>query len=191
MLFSMSRVLRFDTSLFGCLVVLALAIMAQAHAADRPPNIIFIMADDLGYAELGCYGQEKIKTPHIDSIAAEGIRFTQFYSGSAVCAPARCVLMTGMHTGHAHIKADMVLFQPAHHAISSGQAKGAAAGEQDRVDFFDQVHRPQEVGFAGAGRAAALVHPADGPGRGQNDSTAGRCFKILRVADLHTGDEVH
>jgi arylsulfatase len=75
-----------------------------AVAADRPPNIIFIMADDLGYAELGCYGQQKIKTPSIDSLAAEGIRFTQFYSGSAICAPARCVLMTGLHTGHAHVR---------------------------------------------------------------------------------------
>jgi len=68
------------------------------------PNIIFIMADDLGYNELGCYGQKWIKTPNIDRIAAEGMKFTQFYSGQAVCAPARCVLLTGKHTGHSYIR---------------------------------------------------------------------------------------
>ncbi len=69
-----------------------------------PPNIIFILADDLGYNELGCYGQEIIKTPNIDRIAAEGMRFTQHYSGSPVCAPSRCVLMTGKHTGHSYVR---------------------------------------------------------------------------------------
>jgi arylsulfatase len=64
------------------------------------------MADDLGYAELGCYGQEQIQTPSVDRMAAEGLRFTQFYSGSPVCASARCVFMTGLHTGHAHIRSN-------------------------------------------------------------------------------------
>jgi len=68
------------------------------------PNIIFIMADDLGYFDLGCYGQKNISTPNIDSIAQEGIRFTDCYSGSAVCAPSRSVLMTGQHTGHTRIR---------------------------------------------------------------------------------------
>ena len=68
------------------------------------PNIIYILADDLGYRELGCYGQEKIRTPHIDRLAAEGIRFLQHYSGSPVCAPSRCTLMTGKHTGHAYVR---------------------------------------------------------------------------------------
>jgi arylsulfatase len=70
----------------------------------RRPNVIFILADDLGWAELGCYGQTKIRTPNIDRIAAEGIRFTQHYSGSPVCAPSRCVLLTGLHTGHAFVR---------------------------------------------------------------------------------------
>jgi len=70
----------------------------------RRRNIIFIMADDLGYAELGCYGQEKIKTPNIDQLAAEGMRFTDYYTGSAVCAPSRCNLMTGKHGGQAFIR---------------------------------------------------------------------------------------
>ncbi|NOY36429.1 MAG: arylsulfatase [Chlorobi bacterium] len=68
------------------------------------PNIIFIMADDLGYGELGCYGQKIIRTPNIDRMAEEGIKFTQFYSGSPVCAPSRSVLMTGMHTGHTYVR---------------------------------------------------------------------------------------
>lgn len=76
----------------------------EACGSRRPPNVVFIMADDLGYGELGCYGQEKIRTPSIDRIAAEGIRFTQHYSGSPVCAPSRCVLLTGLHTGHAYIR---------------------------------------------------------------------------------------
>jgi arylsulfatase A-like enzyme len=70
----------------------------------RAPNIVFILADDLGFAGLGCYGQKKIRTPNVDRIAAEGIRFTQSYSGNAVCAPSRCCLMTGKHPGHAYIR---------------------------------------------------------------------------------------
>ncbi len=97
-------------NLFGRFLapVLGLCFLAGQAASDdfssRPPNIIFILADDLGYAELGCYGQKWIKTPHIDRLAKEGIRFTQHYSGNAVCATARCVLMTGKHTGHAFIR---------------------------------------------------------------------------------------
>ena len=77
---------------------------AQEAAPATPPNIILIMADDLGYGELGCYGQQKIRTPRIDQLASEGMRFTQFYSGSPLCAPSRCALMTGMHTGHAYVR---------------------------------------------------------------------------------------
>ncbi len=72
--------------------------------APRRPNIIFILADDLGYGDLGCYGQTRIKTPNIDRLAAEGMRFTDFYAGSTVCAPSRCALMTGLHTGHCLIR---------------------------------------------------------------------------------------
>ena len=69
-----------------------------------PPNIVFILADDLGYGELGSYGQKKIRTPNIDKLAAEGMRFTRHYSGAPVCAPARCVLMTGKHLTNAQIR---------------------------------------------------------------------------------------
>ena len=89
----------------ACLVALvAFALPATAADAKRPPNIVFIMADDLGCYELGCYGQTKIKTPNVDQLAANGMKFTHFYAGSPVCAPARCTLMTGKHTGHATIR---------------------------------------------------------------------------------------
>ncbi len=77
---------------------------AASFAAEAKPNIIFIMVDDLGYGDLGCYGQKEIKTPNIDQLAAQGTRFTQCYAGSTVCAPTRCVLMTGKHTGHCRVR---------------------------------------------------------------------------------------
>jgi len=76
----------------------------NGHSAQPKPNIILITADDLGYGDLSCYGQRNFKTPHLDRLAAEGIRFTQAYAGSTVCAPSRCALMTGLHTGHARIR---------------------------------------------------------------------------------------
>src|SRR6266446_8554743 len=86
-------------------VCAALTFVASVFAGDqRKPNIIYILADDLGYGELGCYGQKKIKTPNLDKMAAQGLRFTQHYAGNAVCAPSRCVLMTGKHSGHALIR---------------------------------------------------------------------------------------
>ena len=86
------------------LVVIALAIFSVAGEGQTRPNIIFIQADDLGYGDLSCYGQRNFKTPNIDRLAAEGIRFTQYYAGSTVCAPSRSALMTGRHTGHTRIR---------------------------------------------------------------------------------------
>src|SRR5437879_5378650 len=80
----------------------ASALAAQTPA--RQPNIVFILADDLGYGDLGCYGQKLIQTPNIDRLASEGMRFTSTYAGSTVCAPSRCALMTGKHTGHGRIR---------------------------------------------------------------------------------------
>ncbi len=73
-------------------------------SSNKSPNIIFILADDLGYGDLGCYGQRLIKTPHLDRLAAEGMRFTQCYSGSTVCAPSRGSFLTGLHCGHAQVR---------------------------------------------------------------------------------------
>jgi arylsulfatase A-like enzyme len=86
------------------LLFLAVALLAKAANVSSKPNIVFILADDLGYGELGCYGQKKIATPHIDKLAAQGMRFTQFYAGSTVCAPSRSVLMTGQHLGHTRVR---------------------------------------------------------------------------------------
>ncbi len=83
---------------------LLLLLFSGSVLVAEKPNIIFILADDLGYSELGCYGQQKIRTPRIDALASEGMRFTQNYSGNAVCAPSRCVLMTGKHPGHAIVR---------------------------------------------------------------------------------------
>jgi len=84
----------------------AFLLSSLAFAATRPPNIVFIMADDLGLGDLGCYGQKIIRTPNIDRLAREGFRFTQAYAGCTVCAPSRSVLMTGMHMGHTSIRAN-------------------------------------------------------------------------------------
>ncbi|HRX54724.1 MAG TPA: sulfatase-like hydrolase/transferase, partial [Verrucomicrobiales bacterium] len=86
--------------------LVALLIMGSvfcARAAERP-NLVYILLDDAGFGDLGCYGQEKFATPNMDRLAAEGMRFTQHYSGSPVCAPSRCTLLTGFHTGHSHIR---------------------------------------------------------------------------------------
>jgi arylsulfatase len=85
--------------------LVALALFAPAgRGADGKPNVVLVVADDLGCFELGCYGQTKIKTPHIDKLAEGGAKFTRFYAGSPVCAPSRCVLMTGKHSGHATVR---------------------------------------------------------------------------------------
>ena len=91
-------------------IIIATIILISANSTkagkevSRKPNLIFILADDLGYGDLGCFGQKKIQTPNLDGMAKKGMKLTQFYAGSTVCAPSRCVLMTGLHTGHAYIR---------------------------------------------------------------------------------------
>ena len=103
---------------------------AEAIPPARRPNIIFILADDLGYGDVGCYGQERIQTPRIDQLAREGVRFTDCYSGSTVCAPSRCCLMTGLHTGHARIRgnADVPLRPEDQTVAETLKAAGYATG---------------------------------------------------------------
>lgn len=91
----------------GCSSVAARQSVGKGRPAGTwagKPNIVYILADDLGYADVGCYGQKRIRTPNIDKLAAEGMKFTQHYSGNPVCAPSRCALMTGLHTGHAQVR---------------------------------------------------------------------------------------
>jgi arylsulfatase A len=95
---------------FSILLLLAAAVAgiapltAHTQKTQQRPNIILIVADDLGYGDLGCYGQQQIKTPHLDAMARGGMRFTRFYTGTSVCAPSRASLMTGLHTGHTAIR---------------------------------------------------------------------------------------
>lgn len=91
------------------LLILASINVIGQPTSQKGPNIIYIMADDLGYGDLGCYGQKKLPTPNIDKMASEGLRFTQFYAGSTVCAPSRCALMTGKHMGNAYIRGNTEL----------------------------------------------------------------------------------
>ena len=88
-----------------CLLLLFIGLCSgRLVGAERPVNIVFFLCDDLGYGDVGCYGQEKIHTPNVDRLATEGMKFTNHYSGSPVCAPSRCALMTGYHTGHTFIR---------------------------------------------------------------------------------------
>lgn len=89
---------------FICSLMVAAGFAAAAFGEPEKPNVVFILADDLGYGDLGCFGQKKIETPHLDQLAAEGMRLTDFYAGATVCAPSRCVLMTGQDTGHCWVR---------------------------------------------------------------------------------------
>jgi len=84
-------------------ILFSLCLILVSQAADKP-NIIYILADDLGYGDLGCYGQKIIKTPRLDQMAKDGMRFTQHYSGSTVCGPSRSCMLTGKHTGHTFLR---------------------------------------------------------------------------------------
>jgi arylsulfatase A-like enzyme len=86
------------------LALLKASAVQAALPGNAKPNIVFILADDLGYGDLGCYGQKEIRTPMLDRLAEEGTRFTQAYAGSTVCAPSRCCLMTGLHNGHGRVR---------------------------------------------------------------------------------------
>ncbi len=111
-------------SLRSCLVVLVLAAASPAQEPSPTPprpNVLLILADDLGIGELGCYGQHKIKTPHLDRLAAQGMRFTDAYAGSCVCAPSRCTILTGQHTGHCHVRDNKEL---------GGFTRGAIEGQE-------------------------------------------------------------
>jgi arylsulfatase A len=100
--------------------LLALGAM-PAPAQEKPLNVVFILADDLGFGEVGCYGQTKIPTPNLDRLAASGMRFTDHHSGAPVCAPSRCVLMTGLHLGHAEVRGNRAMAKVAPDLYSEGQ----------------------------------------------------------------------
>ena len=105
-----------------CLVFSSQLLAVDAHLSDnlqRKPNLIWIMADDLGYGDLGCYGQKIIATPNLDRMASEGLRLTHFYAGATVCAPSRSVLMTGLHHGHTRVRGNAGQKNPTAQALKS------------------------------------------------------------------------
>jgi arylsulfatase A-like enzyme len=143
----------FLPKLRSCSLVLILAAFpGHSPAAPFPakPNLLLILADDLGYGDLGCYGQQKIKTPHLDRMAAEGLRFTQFYAGSTVCAPSRSVLMTGQHTGHTTVRGNAGKNNPAAQTLTAEeptlplilQAAGYRTGLIGKWGLGDAVDGP-------------------------------------------------
>ncbi|MCA9033873.1 MAG: arylsulfatase [Planctomycetaceae bacterium] len=111
-----------------CLVAAALSVsVCPVVRGDDRPNLIWIMADDLGYGDLGCYGQKVIQTPNLDRMASEGMRFTQFYAGATVCAPSRSVLMTGQHHGHTRVRGNAGQSNPIAQALREDDVTVARA----------------------------------------------------------------
>jgi arylsulfatase A-like enzyme len=146
--------------------VLATAFHKNAGAREkkkRKPNIIYIMADDLGYGDLGCYGQQTIRTPNIDRLAVEGMRFTDCYAGSTVCAPSRCVLMTGLHTGHCYVRGNKRVPLPAQDITVAERLKDAGyatgligkwgLGEPDTEGIPNRQGFDEFFGYLNQGRA--------------------------------------
>src|SRR5215475_13097338 len=140
------------------LVAIALVIFAAAAPAQRRPNIIFIQADDLGYGDLSCYGQLKFKTSNIDRLAAEGMRFTQYYAGSTVCAPSRSALMTGQHTGHTRIRGN-ARYPLAPEDVTVAEVLKSAPYAPDAPDAPARGYRTALIGKWGLGEAETTGVP--------------------------------
>jgi len=135
--------------------VLSTAVAAMAQPAK--PNLVFILSDDLAQGDLGCYGQKLIKTPHLDRMAKEGMRFTQAYTGTSVCAPARASLMTGLHSGHCPIRANREIQPEGQMPLPAGTVTvakilkdaGYATGCMGKwgMGMFDTTGSPLKMGF--------------------------------------------
>lgn len=119
----------------ACLLpIVTLLLMGSCQEIEKQPNIIYILADDLGYGDPSCYGQEHFKTPNLDKLAAGGMMFTQHYSGSTVCAPSRSTIMTGLHTGHTPIRGNRELPGEGQNPIPA--------------DYFTLAEMLKEAGYA-------------------------------------------
>lgn len=132
----------------------------EFEGPTRPPNVVFILADDLGYGELGSYGQRKIRTPHLDRLAREGMRFTHAYSGAPVCAPSRAVLMTGKHSGRVAIRGNLPARNEAGDVVE-GQHP-LPAEERTLAELFrDHGYRTGAMGKWGLGPVGSTGDPND------------------------------
>ncbi len=158
----------------GLIPILGLASCNEGQkghdSKNEKPNIIFIMADDLGYGDLGCYGQTKIQTPNINKLAEQGMLFTQFYSGSAVCAPARSTLMTGMHTGHTWVRGN--------------KATGDEGDQPLGPDVFTVAQLMKNAGYATGAFGKWGLGMADTPG-GPNQKGFDEFFGYLCQRQAH------
>ena len=121
-------------------------------------NVVFILADDLGWGELGCYGQQKIPTPHLDRLASQGMRFTRHYSGAPVCAPSRCVLLTGRHLGHAEIRGNLQA-QTAFAQFTEGQYPLSARARTVAQVFREAGYVTGAIGKWGLGPVGSTGDP--------------------------------
>jgi len=155
----MNKLLTLST-IATCLLSISACAEKEVHPAKQgqtKPNIIYILADDLGYNELGSYGQTKIKTPNIDNLATQGMKFTQHYSGSAVCAPSRSTFIEGKHTGNAHVRGN-----------TGDGNKGRMRGNHPLPDtrtiadmFKEQGYATAAIGKWGLGGLVGTGHPND------------------------------
>ncbi|RYD30863.1 MAG: N-acetylgalactosamine-6-sulfatase, partial [Verrucomicrobiaceae bacterium] len=152
------RLRRITTLLAALAAAFCSSVSIGIVQAEERPNIILILADDLGYGELGCYGQRKIRTPHLDRMATEGTRFTQFYAGCTVCAPSRCVLMTGLHNGHGTVRGNAGPRNPQAQTLRAGEVtvasllksagyRTALAGKWGLGDEPEGAGHPLKQGF--------------------------------------------
>jgi len=147
--------------ILGGALFLWLPLVAQVSGQSSPhPNLIIIYADDLGYGELGCYGQSKIKTPHLDQMAKEGLRFTDFYASSAICAASRAQLLTGMHAGHAEVRSNVEMAQGPS-SFTDDNEKGQLALPAEAVTMAERLHA---VGYATACVGKWGLGMAEAPG---------------------------
>lgn len=150
-------------TLFFLMLFLVGTGIAQQSTTGKKPNIIYILADDMGYGDLGCYGQDKIQTPNLDAMAASGMKFTDHYSGQTVCSPSRCSLMTGKHMGNSSVKRNGELLDPEEVTVAEllksagyttaaigkwGLSKGVDTPNSANSQGFDHWFGYENQGFA-------------------------------------------
>ena len=134
-------------------VLMLLAVDSRGQEGGRPPNVVLILADDLGYGDVGCFGQKTLRTPRLDAMAAEGMRFTQFYAGCSVCAPSRSVLLTGRHGGRTPVRGNStapIVIRPGTPTLASmlkGAGYATACIGKWGVGTPDTPRNPNDVGF--------------------------------------------
>lgn len=134
------------------LLLLPIVLLAQVSPEEGPPNIILIMVDDLGYGELGSYGQEIIKTPRLDAMAEEGMRFTDHYAGASICKPARESIMTGMHTANTYVKGNYFSHSEGDFATPFDKINRKTIAEYvKQADYFTAMIGKWGLGGAGSG----------------------------------------